>query len=377
MGLFGGSTYGVAIYGAVPALSWSGAGAVASRHPGLPARPPHDLTIYDRAGNSPVSVPVGDVQCSWAVTSVGNLSAYVPSNALFAAGLTTLLGRWVSYDTGTAGVWGGVVSDESWAPGEVEIACEDFKVLLRKRRTERDFRTVAAQAGGIVQRLISDAATDDLLGITQVYADEDGDAVDFQYRGASVEDVIGQLVSTTNMEWDIDADRVFRFQVHLGSDKTGSVLLSEGVEVVDFSLKRSLFTVTNDLLAVAGDERHTKALAFAVEDAASIDAYGRIQDERSYKGMLSKSTLIPQAQADLARLKNPAMTLEATLVDAGDPPAFQRFRHGDTIRVDLGSANRRLAVRVMARSLDASSGTMKISGSAADLEADRPVGGLY
>ena len=325
-----------------------------------------DVTITNAGGLNPQRVAGAGLRCSWGISQAGTMSVFLPARDAVLAGLgdTAALGRWLAYEHPTAGRWAGIVQDVSWAPNELELACESFHALLRKRRGPRNFRRNAMTPGEHFRRVITDASHDDPLWLTVTRADEDGEPVPMEDRGGDLfGTVIPQLLGGGDYEWRVNENREAEFGVAgtVGLDKRATVLLAEGRHIATFRYAASRLTVANDLLGIAGDKDYERAQSFIREDGASIERYGRLQETRVYPRLTSKSTIEPRLRAELRQTATPAAAVELTLTD--EDRCFSWFREGDIVGVLLPTANAAKAVRLTARALDVEAGTLTCSGN--------------
>jgi hypothetical protein len=122
--------------------------------------------------------------------------------------------------------------------------------------------------------------------------------------------------------------------------------------------------VINDLLVYALDDRTDLRRAVRVENAASIAAHGRRQDETALAMPGSVIALRPAAQALVNRLASLGQTFEARIVNVDR--CFGWFREGDTIACLLPGNNQQVTVRVMARAISEPAWVMDVSGIVMD-----------
>jgi hypothetical protein len=334
------------------------------------AGPVPDIEVSGPGGYDPRRVRCAAVSAGWAVSAAGLLTARLPARTAIRdefGGAGSWRGRWVAYDAGSAGTWGGVIGREEWGDGEVTLTADGWGSLLRGRRLPRQITSAHAPAGAHVRRMLGMLDTDDATWLTLVAADEHGDPVAYEGHGDDAhDDVLIRLANASGEEWHVDADRNLRWLVRVGQDKTGAVLLAEGRHVLAGTrLPVDVYATVNDWLAVGGG-RDDGPAAFArqAEDAASIAALGRrLQGTLTVRGAGSRATLDPILRRALARSAGAAMPLTLRLVDADR--CFSWFREGDSVGVQLASAGVIVAYRVMTRTIE-EDGTMECVG---DVEA--------
>ena len=328
-----------------------------------------DVSLFDAGGRNERRISVANVACSWVVNRAGTLSTFVPTSEMRRFGIADARGLWLLFRHPTAGDWGGRVTRQNWGRAEVEIAAESFHTLLRKRRVSITWRASAAPPGAQYLRLLRHLDLDEPTWLIAGETDEDGAPVPGEFRLADAYGgVIPKLIADGEHEWDVGADRVSRFARRVGTDLSGTVMLSEGRHVAEASVPRDLWTIENDTVGVGGETRvkvrkskrkrpHT--FAEQLEDRDSILAYGRLQGARVYGDARTKSEILRRLRADLDRTKDPVEVVEATVLDVDR--AWSWFRHGDSVRFVLPSENAEVVARVMARSLDMTAGTLKLS----------------
>jgi len=332
----------------------------------------HDLaTTVLIAGPGGVGArPLGasSVAAMWSCLGESTASVSLPTRDLLAFGRDEWLGAWVRWDHPSAGIWGGIVTDVSTGlmDGTSELTATSMHWLLRTRRTPATYRQAAAPGGALAIRAIQDADSDRAPWIATMAADLDGPVLSVEWHGEPVADVIGFVASEAASEWDLEMGTdwrvAFTFRPQLGRDKTGAILLIEGREFGEGTIRRSLEGVTNDVLAVANEDTWRKARKRVAVDGVSVSRYGRLQSTLPLTGVANGQTILQYARAELDRRADAAIPLSIEL------PARSRhaslIRHGDTVGLWAPSVDRRYRFRVVTRAVDSDSGMTTLSGDA-------------
>jgi hypothetical protein len=348
---YGLGPYGLGPYGVSP---WDA--------PVLTQPPPLDLLITRIGGRDPVTLVASDLAASWSVQQGGLLSAIaVTTDVLAAFGTVDLRGRWLSWRHPALGTWSGVITDVvPTSEGVTELAAGDFRLLLDRRRTAKVYDLQAATPGGIVKRLIADATRQEPLWIDDVTADEQGIPVAYQSRADDLLAAVTDLASASGQEWRVTAERVLEWRLRLGTDQTASVELVEGRHLAEWRFPHALAPITNDLLAVPSNTDYQQTRAVVVRDEASIQAHGLRQGGTVITEAVSEAMLRPKAAALVAQTAWAGRAFEATVLDEDD--VWAAFAEGDRIRVLLPSLDASVVCRVMVRSYDARSNSLRITG---------------
>jgi hypothetical protein len=322
------------------------------------------LTLYDRGETNPRILDHWGAQPSWAISDKGLFRATLPARVARAfgfAGGSAAGSTWLRYAYPGLPDWGGVVVSPEWSgEGDYVLSAESYHVLMRKRVVPRLAKFTAAPAGAIAKRAFSSVQGDDYCFIKDFAADEDGDPVAIDPRGGDLmDDVLRQLATASGEEWTVDADRTASWRVRLGTDKTGTVLISWPHEIIDYLYATDLWTVVNDLEGVAADQRHERSAYERIDHWDSIKQIGRYQAVKRYEHAVSKSTIRPLLRRDIRRTAWPAETMDLTTVNTGK--AWSLYHVGDRIQVCLPMANAIRDVRITARAVDVDAGTERIA----------------
>lgn len=299
--------------------------------------PIYDITISRIGDVNPVYVEANGIQCTWTKSEPGSLSAEVPTETLWALGIAAdPRGLWLRYEHPLLPVWEGEIGAyrHSLESGVTELAASTFDTLLEARRPAKTYDRQSAQPGAIVKRAIIDAGrTSTTTWITAVEADESGQPIPLRTRGTNILDVIRQITDAGHLEYRMKPGRILEARAHLGDDLTDSVQLVWGVDVVGGDYVGDIRPLVNDLLAVPGDNEYERSGSVVVRDTASIQAHGVRQDTRTFDGFVTKTSLRPVAERQLAILVKQGLV--ATLALSNEGGCFGRFDVGDTVSLLL------------------------------------------
>lgn len=329
------------------------------------------LTLSDRGGANPVTIPHAGAALSWALSTAGSFSAIVPSSIArrfdFAGGNSA--GRyWLRYEHPCLPDWGGVVTMPAWSEGALELGAEGFESLLRKRRVPRVYGQQSATPGALFMRAFRDVQADDYIGIVSAEADEIGDPLSWEWRGGDLyDDIARQLSQSSGQDWNVDADRNLRWLRRAGSDKTGSVMLYHPHEITSYSYVTDLWTTENDIEGVAADARYDRSVNAIRDHDDSVRAIGRYMVSRRYDRVVKGGTLVRKIWNDINRNAWPSETMELTTVNVGQ--SWSAYHVGDSVGVTLPDANAVRQVRILARSIDVDAG-LETLGVDVEFEAD-------
>jgi len=363
------SVYGVGVYGTATYVEASSSPTTA-----VPQATGMRDVVIGRAGWATMDrLPVVMGGVSWRTDGAGSLSCRIALRDLFARGYdlrpgsTPIKGMWLWWEHATAGGWGGVITRTSVSWPWLDITAESFLVLLRARRVPTDYGPQSASPGSLAMRAIRDVERGgDRLQITGAVADESDVAVWYDWRGGDLaEDVLPELTGygyQMRVRTDTIDERLFEFRRRLGLDRRGDVLLAEGGAIISPSQEGDLWTLANAIVGVSGESDWSDSTAYRLDDDASIRAYGRAYERTiAYPGLVTRSTIIPRVQRDLAARSSPAEVVTLDTVDAGY--IWERIREGDTVTAILPSANAIVGVRIDQRTLDVSRGVQTFAGT--------------
>jgi hypothetical protein len=319
------------------------------------------LYVQDRGGTGhPFTLDHGGAKLSWVLNGPGELSCLIPAaeaRKWGASGDNWLGAKWVRYALPGVPDWGGVVTSVRWAPGTLELICQQFHVLFRRRRVPRDAGRQTATAGALARAAYNLVQADDYCFIADFQADEEGEPVAYEWKaGDLMDDVFRELVTASGQEWGVDADRVAQWRIRLGSDKSATVQLNHPHEIVDYTLDCDLWTVENDIEGIAADDKFADAAYAQVDDDPSIKLRGRYMTSRRYPNVVSKGTVAAKVLRDLREYRDPVKALKVTTTQADHPHLWSLYGLGDSVLVVLPDAGVRGVARIEARSVDVDAG---------------------
>lgn len=313
---------------------------------------------------APRLVDAANVSVFYGMNQPGRLSAFFPAGTRFPHGGDPK-GLWWFYRHPIHGPTGGVVEDAPTDAGQgtVELAGRDFAGTLAYRLTPHGYRQRAATAGELVTRMLSDSAADAPVP-WEVVADEEPPYVDFEWRDETVLEAITSLAQATGQDWRVTVSHrraiTFEWRKRMGRDRRAKVLLCDGYGVGG-RVDDSTVGLVNAIRAAANDRRWQDATRTTVEDAASVERYGRRRAARFYADVGTKPTLEPKARADLAASSRAAITADLTM--AHTDPRGLLIREGDVFRYQSRAQGKRLDVRAMGREVNTASGLVRIVGA--------------
>jgi hypothetical protein len=196
-------------------------------------------------------------------------------------------------------------------------------------------------------------------------AEEGGEAIDIEPRGGDLCDDIMPMLADYGYQWRIKAstmdERLFEFRTRLGTDKRGTVLLSEGRHITSARATGDLWTVANSIVGVSGEDDWRDANGYQLDDDGSIRRLGRRYEATvAYTGVATRSTIAPLVKRDLALRKYPQEIAEIQVVD--EELCWSDVEEGDTISILSQHLNYHGAMEVDIRSLDSRSNQMTYAG---------------
>ncbi len=363
MAKYGSFKYGTGVkYGTAPARTI----------PPYRAQGPTDATIAFPGWYDQRLIPITPPSMSWRTDGPGTFDAMVDNRVLQKNGMNVigtsnlLKGRWLWWEHPTAGAWAGVITATEVGKWFTRITAEQFNVLLRKRRTSANYGSMSMSPGSLALMFLSSAERNgDSFMLTSWIAEECGSAIEMQPRGGDLcDDIIPQL-ATYGYQWRGKAttmtERAFEFRSRLGTDKRGSVLLSDGRHMVGINATGDLWTVANSIIGVAGDTDFTTANGYQLDDDGSIRTLRRRYEETiPYTGVVTRSTIVPLVKKDLKDRAYPREVYTADIVDDGS--IWAQFREGDIVSIASSHLNYQGPMDVDIRSLDMGSQVLTIAG---------------
>ena len=326
-----------------------------------------DVLISAQGGHMWRTFNAWNLAASWVINDHGTLACAIEMDDVSAYCTTAqaLQGRDIRWKHPTAGWWRGVITAVVPRPDDrtVEVTAKGYSWWLSKRVTPKIAKFPGAPPGGIISAVLQASKREATLPFDSIQIDETGAPFAYETRAGNVLDVVRGVTSRSGQEWqnDMDANQ-FQWRQEMGRDLSAQIQLVDNIHIVDHRPEFSLDAKANALLVQPTDDRYKARNSFFAEDGASIDAYGRLEDGRTYAGAANRSSLRVISKSDLKRSARRGQTFSFTIADVADCMGW--FRNGDTIRLSLPRINQAFSVRVMVRSWDSDSGLMTCSGYA-------------
>lgn len=362
------------------------------------------VTISEPGGGDPRRIMVSGVRASWELSNIGSFSGFVAMADLIDAGYgDELSGKWLTWDGGGAGQWGGQVVGRPDTDGVAEIVAEGWASLPRGRVVDAGVVAIPGQPAGLARLALTSGAGEapSYITVTPHY-DEGGEpiAVDLAGRDA-IEDVMPSLAG---LEWYVDAARVLHMGRRIGVDCSHAVRLVDERHIVSWrtagdryaaspaevvgivSIAAEVDAVADDAASGGGSAAKTRRrrrrrkrrggrrdrfrlgrrmTAIDYSDAEPLPGpagSGATGWETQPQGVGANDAFVP-APRFLAPYATP-MELVIVNVDG----AWAACQLGNVVRVLLGPSRLNGRFRVMSRSLDTVAGTLTVAG---DVQLDR------
>lgn len=341
------------------------------------------------------------LQMNWEINRAGMLSASMPVYAMQAALTTirqlqgsslttTLAGMELKYVDESAGSWGGLVTQVSVRDGIATISGMSYEIVLRKKIIEVDTQ------GGADNRKHPGAVLSDLIATYNggtgmdaprvllivppgsandpTFERSGSDDVRINTKADAYDEIIPQLTEDIGYEWQVDATRKVSFRKQLGTDKSSSVVLTEGVHIASAQWQDDFLTVTNSLRGFytaainVGTKKKPKwteqiaSVGYPDPDSPtdSIKQFGILRERRDYPDIATESSMRKQLKLEVAVTQSMTPSITVEVVNVAN--VWSQFRQGDIVRLELGHSAYSGKFRVMVRSLDVGRGVMVCSG---------------
>lgn len=328
-----------------------------------------DIILYQRGGLNPVRLSASAIRVSWEINAFGALSCDLVTSELIAKGLPLELeSYWISWEHPTAGRWGGVIADAGeTSDGTYKIAAAGYGALMERRHCAGG---LAGTTGSLLVRALSDIAASSPTYLSLGVIDATGPVMSTEPGLVMVvETLLPQMVQVSGYEWQITEDRVVNWLPRIGSEKSTTVRLSQGLHVATYQTAGSRPLIENFLfgtgripgLDTTGQPIESIVWSYVLEPV-SIARHGQLEGIRDYGIIASPADINTALAIEIGRSANPARTATVTLVEvAGE---WATFREGDTVRLALGDAAVEYAFRVRSRAIDVDQGVMELAGEA-------------
>jgi len=238
--------------------------------------------------------------------------------------------------------WGGILTpSRDWGDGEIVLSSYDAAEILEGRITNASRSFNQTPAGTIYQTLIEEANAilDTGLDIGTVWT---GGSLrsPATYHYARLMTKINDLSVLTGNDFAfvpyLTAGGRLRWWAHWyerrGSDKP-DVALIEGhnVQVLKFT---EVGPITNVWATYGDGATWTDKPKYSISDAASISEYGRLENSRSFTGVVNSDTLEENTDELLRETKQPRNRFSLRAIDRA-PAQFADYDIGDRIKLQL------------------------------------------
>lgn len=303
-------------------------------------------------------IPLIDYSLSRVVNDVGQFSITVDTKDLTSLGIKSPINRWVTLESiGDNEAFVGIVRDFNFSAGErtAEISGASAEIILSDR-TIGAFQSSSRPSGSIASQLLRMGNSGENLPISSKIIDELSKPVSWDGNSENLLDAIQYVADQSGYEWRLKYDGfyafTFVFQPRIGNDRSRSVILYEGDDILTGSFTYTIEGMANNI--VASGTRSTdggRALTISVSNFKSIQQYGRIQMRVDYYGMLNKATLYSAAREDLARRSNPKSGISFNCTT--DTWTEHKIGLGDTISLVVDGFERIVPARITAYSINA------------------------
>jgi hypothetical protein len=191
-----------------------------------------DIIVSEPGNINPKRLAIASPQLSWEINAPGSFSGFVRLDELRKAGLAgDIKGMWLTYPS-TAGWWGGVVTGKPTSDGVAEIVAAGFSTLLSGHVITNPLVAITGSAGGLAKQAILHSGVNSPTFIRIGMIDEGGGPVSLELTGDVGNDLLPQIADAGDVEWRIDADRVFSLSRKLGRDRSAAIRLTEDVHIV-------------------------------------------------------------------------------------------------------------------------------------------------
>lgn len=310
-------------------------------------------------------VRVGNISASWMVNGIGRFSGMIPVREAWRQGVDDYHDLYLVYRHPVMGYWVGIIKETRTRSGQVlEFSARSLVRKLRKTTTRRTYVQQRASAGALVFRALQDNGHERPL-FDRIEFDDAGPLMSVEWHADDRFQIVDRLAKAAGMQYRVDFSSAwrttFQFRQRVGEDKSGDVLLAEGVNVSDVEIVKSTDEIENKILAVSADDEWADAPFVRVADGASIAEHGLAQGTRRYSGVSSPGVLAGRALQELRDVSQPkiAITLRMSARDS----ILADIREGDRVRLWSESANARYLFDVERRALNDATGDVQVFGS--------------
>lgn len=215
----------------------------------------YDEVVISEPGNlQPRRVPVASIQVSWEISAAGSFSGFVRRADMQVAGLTgDLKGYWLDYAT-SAGRWGGIITGQPTTGSVVELVAQGWITIVQGRLITTPIIEMGSSAGGLARRALTLTGAGNPNYLAFGVIDEGGAPLAMELTGDVASDILPQIAEAGDVEWLVDADRVFHLSRKLGRDRSALVRLVEDRHIVQARVNDDLASATSgQVLGVQGE----------------------------------------------------------------------------------------------------------------------------
>lgn len=324
--------------------------------------PLNRFTVWKRGWTQPKIIEGSGIICTRAINSPGTFGAIVPADQELTG--DEWLGRWITWEHPTGGLWAGYIEDAPSDAGQstIEIVAVGHANILKHRRTIRRMRPASGPPGAILTTAMAKVQLDAGMAFN-LSVSERGPQLSYEFRAESVDDLMSNLISASGQEWTSYLDQNHALQLiwraRVGRDETSRIVFTDGINIAGLRNAKTINGMVNDLLGIADDEQYERAAGARIQSRGSIGQYGNFQATKHYVGMVSKSTLGKAARHDLASTSLPVMTPEFQVPHLDWRLAS--IREGTQFRLVSAIDNAVYRARVLAYSINVDAGVTTLT----------------
>lgn len=276
---------------------------------------------HNEAGTIDFTLPVHDPKCTRELLEPGQRELYVFKEQ--------------------TKMWGGYLWNAGMSSNEntVRFSGEGFFSRLRRRHIFDTLSYVDIDQFDIAWNLIDytqfQAYGD--LGITRFSSADSGRARTRKYEGSEykpISDALQELAAVNDgFDFEITADK--EWKTYYPTKASGDVYTFElGKNVRGHATEFSAEDVRSEITAF-GEGEGDNQLVSTEEDVDALEAFGLLQDTRSFNDVKNQATLNDHAAEELRLVKS--LLVRPQLQVFGDDPPFGSYSAGDNARVIIDS----------------------------------------
>lgn len=298
------------------------------------------IRIFRRTGEELAEI-IATAQYSWLLNEEGSCT--------FALGISTIqenpeiiqYGNFVYIEHETLPVWGGVIdTPRTWDQNGVTITAYTGEHLLTYRY-RLNKQTVENTAGKIYQKIIKFANKTEDLHLYEGEIWSEGAAREETLGPGNYYDDVVNIAKKSGNDWMV-LPVIENGKMHFLANwykNLGEVTLLELAEGHNLELKsiplREQGEIINELTGLGEGVTFDIRPQFVATDDASHAQYGRRQGCIQYTEQELTGTLKDNTKNELAKIKNPRVTLHSSVLNVGD--TFSWLKLGNKVKVILTS----------------------------------------